>query len=52
MAAGSYLRFAVGLVLSVEVLREWLSGNGLSYISILLALIFIMLSVAWFVFRF
>lgn len=52
MAAGSYLRFGVGLALSVEVLRDWFLGNGFSYIALLLALIFIMLSAVWIVFRF
>jgi len=50
MAAGSYLRFFIGLLLSLEVLREWFFGP--SYISLILAAIFIMLSVAWFAFRF
>jgi len=52
MAAGSYLRFAIGFLLSAEVIREWFFGNGFSYLSLLLAIIFIILSLGWFAFRF
>ena len=49
---GSWVRFAVGIVLSVEVLHQWLVGNSMSMLANGLAAAFLALSVLYFVFRF
>ena len=51
MAAGSWIRFAVGFLLSVEAVRSWLSGEP-SIFALLLALIYFILIVTYAVFRF
>lgn len=52
MGFGSYLRFGLGILLSLEVIRLWLAGSSLSTISIALAIILLILSAMWFVFKF
>ncbi|MEM7813785.1 MAG: hypothetical protein QW548_02710 [Candidatus Aenigmatarchaeota archaeon] len=51
MAAGSWPRLIVGLLLSLEVVRMQL-GGGTSAIALLLAVIFIILTAAYFAFKF
>ncbi|MBI4171002.1 MAG: hypothetical protein HY514_04855 [Candidatus Aenigmarchaeota archaeon] len=51
MAAGSWVRFFVGLLLSIEAIRLWITGSG-SIISSALAVIYIILAIAFAVFRF
>ena len=51
MAAGSWARFLIGLVLSIEAIRLSLSGNG-SILAMALATIYIVLAIAFAVFRF
>ena len=49
---GSYIRFFIGLALSIEVLRDVIMGVPLSEIAIILSATFIMLSVVFFIFKF
>jgi len=49
MGIMSYLRFIVGLLLSIEVVRQLILGNGISFYATILAAIFIALSVWFFV---
>ena len=52
MVLGSYLRFAVGLILSAEVIREAIFGVKISESILVLSIAFIFLSILFFVFRF
>ena len=52
MSGGSFIRFFIGIVLSLTVLTSFFSGEGGSALSVILALIFILLSIAWFAFKF
>lgn len=52
MAFGSYIRFGLGILLSLEILRLWLTGSTLSTIAIGLAVILLVLSAMYFLFRF
>lgn len=49
---GSFIRFFIGLALSIEVLRDVIMGIPLSEIAIALSAAFIVLSIAFLVFRF
>jgi hypothetical protein len=49
---GSYARFIVGIVLSIEVIRDFAMGSPVSDIALVLSGIFLALSVAFFVFKF
>jgi hypothetical protein len=49
---GSFIRFFIGLALSIEVLRDVIMGIPLSEIAIVLSAAFIALSIAFLVFRF
>lgn len=51
MAAGSWPRLIVGLLLALEVVRLQFNG-GTSFAAIALAAIFIIMTAAYFVFRF
>jgi len=51
MAAGSWVRFLVGLALSIEAIRLSLSGDG-SPAALVLAAIYILLVVAFAIFKF
>jgi hypothetical protein len=51
MAAGSWPRLIVGLLLALEVVRMQLSG-GTSIIALALAAIFIIMTAAYFLFKF
>lgn len=52
MGFGSYIRFGLGILLSIEILRTWLTKSEISSLAIALSLIFLMLAVVWAVFRF
>ena len=52
MGLGSWLRFFVGLLLSIEVLRGFLTGDGLSDYAVILAVLFFVLSIWFFVEKF
>ena len=51
MAAGSYPRFLVGILLSITTLMSIFGDGKVSIISILLAFIFIVLTAVWAIFR-
>ncbi len=51
MALGSYLRFFLGIILSLEVLRAIIFNTGLLYAGILAVLILIF-SIMFFIWRF
>jgi hypothetical protein len=51
MAAGSYPRFFVGILLSLAVLASFFSDGRVSLIALLLAFIFLILTAVWAVFR-
>ena len=52
MAIGSYLRFGVGILLSLEALRLWFTHEPTSGALFGLAALFLILSLAWVAFRF
>ena len=49
---GSWARFIVGILLSVEVIRQIIMGDSASIFAVILAVIFLVLAVVYFVFRF
>lgn len=49
---GSWIRFAVGILLAGEVVRQWIFGNSVSMIGNILATVFLGLVVMYLVFRF
>jgi hypothetical protein len=51
MAPGGWIRFIVGIVLAVEVLRSFFSGS-VSSLALILAAIYILLTAAFVIFRF
>jgi hypothetical protein len=52
-SAGSWVRLIIGLVLSAEVLRNWLFGGGqLSNYALGLAAAFVAMTAVYFVFKF
>ena len=46
---GSYARFFIGLFLSLEVIRQLIMGRSLSGLATMLAVLFILLSIMFFV---
>lgn len=52
MALGSYVRFGLGIILSIEVMRIWITSGQLSSIAIVLSATLLILSALWFVFKF
>lgn len=52
MGFGSWIRFFLGIVLSIEILRNWFIGGSLSSFAIILSVVFLILSAAWFMFGF
>jgi len=52
MAGGSYIRFFIGLILSLEVIRQLIMGNHLSNLASILAGIYLLLAMTFFLFRF
>ncbi|MBS3051278.1 MAG: hypothetical protein J4400_03955 [Candidatus Aenigmarchaeota archaeon] len=51
MAAGSWFRYIIGILLSVDVVRVWLSGGQLQSTTIGLAVIFLLLALLYVVKR-
>jgi len=51
-ALGSWIRFFIGILLSLEVLRVWILGGSISIIGNILAVAFLILSAVYFVIRF
>ena len=51
MAAGSWLRYIVGILLSLDVIRIALMGGGLQQTTIILAVVFLALAVLYLVKR-
>lgn len=49
---GSWVRFIVGIVLAVEVIRAWVFGGSISTLGNLLAVAFLGLTVLYFAVRF
>ena len=49
---GSLLRFIIGLLLAIEVVRQLVFGHELSIIATVLALAFLVLSALFFIVRF
>lgn len=52
MHIGSIIRFGIGILLSIEVIRLWLSGTQLSSFAIILSILFLILAAVFFIFRF
>lgn len=52
MALGSYIRFFLGIFLSLEVLRLWITGGAVSSIAIALSVIFMIFVATYAIFRF
>ena len=48
----SWVRLFVGLVLAVEVIRQWIFGSSISMLANVLAALLIGLAALYFVFRF
>ena len=51
MAAGSWIRFGIGVLLSIEAIRSWASGQP-SLLAVLLAIIYIIMIATYAVFKF
>lgn len=49
---GSWIRFIVGIVLAIEVMRVWVFGGAVSMLGNILAVVFLALTVVYFVVRF
>ena len=52
MMPGSILRFIVGLVLSVEIIRTFVLGLKVSEMAMVLSVAFVFLAALYFIFRF
>jgi len=52
MRIGSYLRFFVGLLLSIEIIKQVVTGKEVSSLALSLSVIYIVLSVLFFTVRF
>lgn len=52
MGFGSLIRFALGILLSLEVLRSWFFGGEISVLAVILSVVFLILAAAWAIFRF
>ena len=52
MALGSWIRFGVGILLALEVVRSQVFGSGESVIALALAAALLALSAAYFLFKF
>jgi len=48
MGLGSWLRFIIGLLLSIEIIRQLLMGNELSGYATILAFLFVIFTI-WFI---
>ena len=51
MAAGSWLRYIIGILLSLDVVRLALTGGQLSITTIILAVVFLLLALLYMVKR-
>jgi len=51
-AIGGWIRLFIGLLLSVEVVKIWIFGGAMSLYGNLLAVSFILLTLAYFIFKF
>ena len=49
---GSWIRFIIGIVLAVEIIRAWVFGGVISMLGNILAVVFIALNVLYFFVRF
>ena len=49
---GSWIRFIIGIVLAVEIIRVWIFGGVISMLGNILAVVFLALVVVYFVVRF
>lgn len=49
---GSWIRFIVGIVLAVEVVRAWVFDGAVSMLGNILAVVFLALAIVYFVVRF
>jgi len=49
MGVFSWLRFIIGTVLSLEIIRSAIMGTGLSSLVIILAIVFVLLAVFFFI---
>lgn len=49
---GSWIRFIVGILLSAEVVRQWLFGTSFSMFANIMAIVFLVLSAIYFIARF
>lgn len=52
MSFGSYIRFGLGILLSFEIIRIWLTKSEVSVFALALSIIFLILAAAWAAFRF
>jgi hypothetical protein len=52
VSGGSYIRFVIGLVLSLAVLWSSLTGGTITAFTAILALLFLIFTALWVVFRF
>jgi hypothetical protein len=52
MALGSWLRFVLGILLALEVIRGQFFSGGTSIIALVLAVVLLILSAAYFLFKF
>lgn len=52
MALGSYIRFFLGIILSLEIIRLWFTGSTISSVAIVLSIIYVIFVAAYFAFRF
>ena len=51
-STGSLIRWFVGILLSAEIVRDWVFGGSISIYAIALAALFLGLSVVYVVFKF
>ena len=52
MAGGSWLRYIVGILLSLDILRSYFTGSGIQTTSVLLSIVFLLLAAMYVVKRF
>jgi len=51
MGLGSYVRFALGIILSLEIIRSFLADGRVSSLALVLSVIFIIMALLFFVKR-
>ncbi len=52
MAFGSYIRFGLGLIISALILWSYFAKEAVSSILVIFAVVYIILAILWFAFRF